>query len=73
MQAKQQAHEGGLAGAVGPEQAQHPTGLDFESHIIDGNLSVLVDFGELVRFDHQIAGTLGHEAPSSTATMGCRH
>src|SRR5262249_47533582 len=55
----------GLAGAVVPEQAQHAAGLQLERHIVQRDLAVLVDLGELVRLNHQVAGALGHEAASS--------
>src|SRR5262249_35841354 len=37
-----------------------------QRHIIQGNLAVLVNLGELEGLHHQVAGVLGHEAPSST-------
>src|SRR5205807_1790733 len=64
-----QAQQGGLAGAVGAQQTQHATRLQTQRHIIESDLAVLIDLGELERLDHQVAGTVGHEAPSSTETI----
>ena len=69
MQPKDQAQKRGLAGAVGAEQPEHATRFDAQRHVIDGDLAILVNLGELVGLNHQILGTLGHEAPSSTGTI----
>ena len=64
-----EAQQRRLAGAVGAEQAQDAAGLDPQRHIVQGDLAVLVNLGELVGFDHQVAGVLGHEAPSSLGAI----
>jgi hypothetical protein len=65
MQSQAQAQKGGLAGAVGTQQSQNAARLNAQSNIVNGDLAILVNLGKLVRFDDQIFGTLGHEAPSS--------
>src|SRR5207253_10738240 len=72
MQTQNEAQQGGLAGSVGAKQAQHAAWLHPQRDIIEGNLAVLVNLGELVRLDHQIARILGHEAPSSRADEQAR-
>jgi hypothetical protein len=69
VQPQHQAQKGRLTGAVGAQEAQHTARFDGQAHIIEGNLAVLVNLGEFEGLDHQIAGTLGHEAPSSPETI----
>src|SRR5262249_40551777 len=64
VQTEDQAQQGGLAGAVGAEQAQDVTGLDGQRDVVDGNIAVLVNFGEPGRFDHQ-RFVARHAGPSS--------
>ena len=68
MQADDEAQQRRLAGAVGAEQAQHAAGFEPQRHVIEGNLAVLVNLGELEGFHHQIAGVFGHAIPSSIRT-----
>src|SRR5262249_55638839 len=70
VQPEDEAQKGRLAGAVGPEQPEHAAGLDPQGDVVEGNLAVLVNLGELVRLHHQIAGVVGHEAPSSVQSQG---
>ncbi len=44
------ADGGGLAGAVGAEEAEHAAGLDLEGEIFDGDFGV-VGFADLLEFD----------------------
>src|SRR5262249_45744873 len=54
-----------LAGAVGPEKPEDAARLDLQRDVVEGDLAVLVDLGELGSFHHQVAGVVrGHEAPS---------
>ena len=68
MQADDEAQQRRLAGAVGAEQTQDAAGFEPQRHVIQGNLAVLVNLGELEGFDHQIAGVLGHAISSSIRT-----
>ncbi len=43
------ADGGGLAGAVGAEEAEHAAGLDAEGEVFDGDLGV-VGFADLLEF-----------------------
>src|SRR5262249_28282205 len=65
-QAEQQLDRGGLAGAVGPEQAEDLAAADLDVEGPQGGLllaapEVAVDLGELSRFNDYV---LGHEATS---------
>ena len=68
MQTEHQAQQGCLARPIGAEQTQHATRLDSQGHIIQRNLAVLVNLGQLVRFHHQIGGIVGHKGPSAFGT-----
>src|SRR5262249_14293726 len=73
VQTKHEAQQRCLAGAVVAEQSQDATGLQLERHVVQGDLAILVDFGELVALDYQVAGAVGHAAPSSRdRTRSCR-
>ena len=69
MQTEHQAQKGRLPGPVRAEQAQHTPRLHFQGDIIERDLAVLIDLGELERFHHQVVGVIRHEAPSSTAKI----
>ena len=64
VQAEDEAQEGGLAGAVGPEQAEDAARLDRQGDVVEGDLAVLVDLGEAGRLDHQPGVPVGHGGPS---------
>jgi hypothetical protein len=67
MQSQKEAQKRRLARAVGPEQTEDAARLDFQRDIVQGNLAVLVNLGELERFNHQIAGAVpSHEVPSTS-------
>ena len=53
VQPEDEAQERGLAGAVGPEQTEHAARLDGERHVVERDLAVLVDLGEVLRLDDQ--------------------
>jgi len=58
VQAEDQAHGGGLAGAVGSEEPGDPAGPDLERQPINGELGT-VAFGQVPNFDHGDDGTQG--------------
>ena len=71
-QAEQELDGGGLAGAVGAEQAEDLAAVDFEVEGAEGVLllaapEVAVDLGELAGFDNHI---LSHEGASSSRAGG---
>src|SRR5262249_21335864 len=69
VQTQDQAQEGRLAGPVRAEQPQDTARLDPQGYIIQSDLAVLVNLGELEGLDYQVAGVVGHEAPSSTGAL----
>ena len=55
VQTDDQTQQRGLAGPVGAEQTEDAARLEPQRHVIQGNLAVLVNLGELVGLDHQVA------------------
>jgi hypothetical protein len=48
---REHAHGGGLAGAIGAEEAEDFTGFDREAEVIDGQDAVEI-LAEVLRLDH---------------------
>ena len=60
QQAEQDPHRRRLAGAVGPEEAGHPPGLDREGEVVDGD-GLAVALGQIADLE------LGHRERSEIA------
>src|SRR5262249_11274610 len=62
MQANDEAQEGRLARAIGPQQAEDTTGLDLQRDVVESDQAVVVDLCELVGLDDQFGCGVGHGA-----------
>ena len=54
VEAEDETHGGGLAGAVGAEEARHQARLHLEAEVVDGD-DLAVSLGQAMRFDQRIA------------------
>src|SRR5205814_5401347 len=71
VQAEDEPQERGLAGAVGPEQAQDAPRLDRQRHVVERDLAVLVDLGEVLGLDDQLGRFRhGRALPDSLRSRG---
>jgi hypothetical protein len=70
VKAQDEAHGGGLARAVGPEEPRYPARLDREGQVIHRRL-VPVELGQIARLNHALLLTASLRAPS-TDTNGTR-
>jgi hypothetical protein len=67
-QAHQHAQRGGLAGAVRPQQAQDPAGLDPEAHVADSAIAVVVGLAQTTNHQRDggiTDGGVTHARPAS--------
>src|SRR5688500_12994146 len=71
VKAEDHPHRGGLAGAVGAEEASDDAGLDGESEVVDGDL-VAVPLREVLRFYHQIVLWVASSEWASARDSVCR-
>jgi len=71
QEARQHAHRGGLAGAVGPEEAHDFAGLHREGDVRDRH-QIAVSLGEAARFDHARLRGARPERNSSTTVSTVR-
>ena len=66
MQAEADAQKRGLTGAVGAQETQDGARLDAQCHVVERDISVLVDLGQSLSLDDQIDRLLGHTASADT-------
>src|SRR5207248_682707 len=71
VEAEDQPQERGLAGVVGPEQTQDAARLDGQRHVVERDLAVLVDLGEVLGLDDQLGRFRhGRALPDSLRSPG---